>query len=264
MPGTDAGAPFEVEAVKVEGQATSLAERVSKRLGSDGALNTQQSPYSIRITLDNTVPALWAKGHTSVGDLWQVYAGYPYMPRLRDRSVLDAGLTGRMLLWMQEGFGFAEGYDEQTGRYLGLVLPDDEVAVQVTDSLLIVKPTLAQAQREHDLAAAAADRDADTGVSAPIRETVPQKAPGVYDLTQLRVKTRFFGVKKLDPDRYAMDFKKVADEVLSHLAATPGAQLTVRIDIEATTAGGFEESRIRTVSENATTLKFEQSGFEEE
>jgi hypothetical protein len=77
-------------------------------------------------------------------------------------------------------------------------------------------------------------------------------------------KTRFFGTKDLDPDRYALDFKKVADEVLAHLATAPGVQLTVRIEIEATTAQGFESAKVRTVSENAKTLKFDQSGFEED
>jgi hypothetical protein len=49
--------------------------------------------------------------------------------------------------------------------------------------------------------------------------------------------------------------------VLGPLAATPGAELTVTIEIEATAPGGFDEGKVRTVSENATTLKFEQSGF---
>ena len=54
------GQPIEIQPTKVEGQATSLAERVSRRLGNDGALTVQHA----------------------------------YMPRLRDGAVLDAGLTG--------------------------------------------------------------------------------------------------------------------------------------------------------------------------
>jgi hypothetical protein len=60
-----------------------------------------------------------------------------------------------------------------------------------------------------------------------------------------------------------MDFKNVADEVLAHLTANPGATVRITLEIEATAPDGFEESRIRVVSENASTLKFEQSGFEE-
>jgi len=56
---------------------------------------------------------------------------------------------------------------------------------------------------------------------------------------------------------------KVADEVLAHLAAAPGSRLTVRVEIEATSEQGFDGARRCTVSENAKTLKFEQSAFEE-
>ena len=44
----------------------------------------------------------------------------------------------------------------------------------------------------------------------------------------------------------------------------PGStRLTVRLEIEATDSTGFDEAQIRTVSENARTLKFDSAGFEE-
>ena len=67
----------------------------------------------------------------------------------------------------------------------------------------------------------------------------------------------------MQADRHASDFKKLADEVLGPLGATPGVTLNVTIEIEATTTGGFDDAKVRRVSENAATLKFEQSGFEE-
>ncbi len=39
--------------------------------------------------------------------------------------------------------------------------------------------------------------------------------------------------------------------------------MTVRIEIEATDDDGFNDGRVRTISENARTLKFDQSGFED-
>jgi hypothetical protein len=61
-----------------------------------------------------------------------------------------------------------------------------------------------------------------------------------------------------------MEFKNVADEVLAHLSSVPGATVKITLEIEATTPDGFDEAQARVVSENATTLKFEQSGFEEQ
>lgn len=260
----DPGAPFTVTATKHEGQSPSLAARVAKKLGSDGQLNVAQSPYAIRIALDNRVPALWADGHVSLGQLWKIYAAYPYMPRLRDRRVLDDGLLAAAegLHWEIEGFAFAESYDASTGRYGGLVLPSDKTMPARSDNLLIVKPERAKAQRAGDSAATATEPTTEAGgEQARPKDHFRETLSGVFT-PKPAAKTRFYGTKQLDPDRYALDFKKVADEVISHLVAAPGAQLTVRIEVEASSDQGFEEAKVRTVAENAQTLRFEQSGFE--
>jgi len=250
------GQPIEMPALKVEGQAASLAERVSRRLGNDGALAVQHAAPAIRHQLDTTAAKLWADGHITVGALWRLYSEYPYMPRLRDRGVLDAGLTGPQLLWEQEGFALADGYDEATGKYRALVLPADGINVAITDTTLVVQPGRATAQRAADVPEGTPPllgEDSPPG-HGPSPDPTPAQTPG---------KTRYFGSKRLQPDRYASDFKKLADEVLSPLGATPGVTLNVTIEIEATAPNGFDDGKVRTVSENATTLKFEQTGFEE-
>ena len=182
------------------------------------------------------------------------------MPRLRDRAVLNAGLRNAPLLWEQDGFALAEGYDEQAGRYRGLVLPSDQTSIAITDSTLVVQPALAVEQRAREIAATSS-----AGRRVPVAsgQTPGRQAPTAPAAPKPVGKTRFFGTKELSPDGYAKDFKKITDEVLTHLAATPGVDLRVTLEIEATTATGFDDNRVRTVSENARTLKFEQSGFEE-
>src|SRR4051794_40691173 len=125
------GQPIELGATKVEGQSDALAERVSRRLGNDGALTVQHAAPAIRHQLNTAAEKLWADGHVTVGTVWRLYAEYPYMPRLRDRAVLDAGLTGRQLLWEEEGFALADAYDDESGKYRGLVIPTDNVPVGV-------------------------------------------------------------------------------------------------------------------------------------
>ena len=71
------------------------------------------------------------------------------------------------------------------------------------------------------------------------------------DIVFPKPKTRFYGVKTLNSDKIAMDFKNIADEVLANLRADDGTELTVRIEIEATDTDGFDEGKVRTVSENA-------------
>jgi hypothetical protein len=72
-----------------------------------------------------------------------------------------------------------------------------------------------------------------------------------------RPKTRHFGARTLDAQRCAPDFSKVDTEVPQNLAAKAGVELHIRIEIEAHAREGFDDSRIRTVSENATTPKFQ-------
>ncbi len=249
------GQPIEIQATKVEGQAASLAERVSRRLGNDGALTIQHAAPAIRHQLDTAAAKLWADGHVTVGALWRLYAEYPYMPRLRDRAVLDAGLTGPQLLWEQEGFALADAYDDASAKYRALVLPTDGITVAVTDATIIVRPEQAKAQR------AAEVRDQPPVEPGPD----PEPGSGAQPPSPLTTpgKTRFFGSKRLQADRYASDFKKLADEVLGPLGATPGVTLNVTIEIDAVTPHGFDDAKIRTVAENAATLKFEQSGFEQ-
>jgi predicted AAA+ superfamily ATPase len=271
----DPSAPFVIEAVKAEGQAASLAERVSKRLGNDGALSTRQAASTIRLALAR-IPALWASGHVAVGALWKTYADYPYMPRLRDQSVLVAGLTDQPLLWQQDGFALAAGYDGE--RYQALWIPGDPRPPAITDTTLIVQPARAAAQRADDVAQASAAPApaADGGSSAAGAQggtagvTHPGGGAGFGGSGQATSppakpsKKRYFGSRELTADRYALDFKKISDEVIAHLAAAPGVRLTVRLEIEASTPEGFDDARARTVSENATQLKFDQSAFEEE
>jgi hypothetical protein len=258
----DPGAPFVITATKADGQSTWLAERVSKRLGADGALATQQAAAAIRLWL-NRLPKLWESGHITVGDLWRQYTTYPYMPRLRDRSVLVRGIGEQPLLWEQEGFAVALSHDGE--RYEGLRLPTEGDFGQITDSMLLVKPEVAVAQRQRETptdTGTAADLQPEVRTAAgdpapdirPASEPVPQPPKPTFDY--------FFGSKTLDAAHYALDFKKLMDEVIQHLTAAPGVNLKVRVEIEAEAHHGFSEFQVRTVSENSNALKFDQAGFE--
>ena len=261
----DPGAPFTLREVKIEGQSDSLAERVSKRLGSDGDLSTRQAAATIRLAL-NKVPQIWQAGHVTLGTLWGLYTQYPYMPRLRDRSVLEDGLFDLPLHWAYDAFALAAGFDEGTGRYVGLWTPADNASPPVaTDALLLVRPDVASKQIADTAPPMPRVKDAHaepSPVGVEQGEPAPTTGKRVVDFVYPPAKTRFFGAKTLNPDKIALDFKNIAEEILAHLR-NGDTNLVVRIEIEATDSGGFDESKIRTVSENAKTLKFEQAGFEE-
>lgn len=252
----DPGAPLRISESKVEGSSDWLAERATRRLGSDGRLNTQQAAINVRMAIERA-PRIWESGHVSVGELWQLYASYVYMPRLRDKSVLLDGLKEQPMLWETEGFALASGVDG--GRYVGLVAGAGTLNIAVTDSTLLVRPDAASAQLAEEEVVIAPDtrRSSGEGPSSGARPDLTFTPPA----PRVEIASRYFGVKNLDPQRYAVDFKKVVDEVLAHLSG-PDVELTVRVEIDAVSHSGFDESKVRTVSENATTLKFDASGFE--
>ena len=63
-------------------------------------------------------------------------------------------------------------------------------------------------------------------------------------------------------ERRLKSFDKMAQEIISSLAGQHGTTLRVTIDIEAERPEGFTESTMRTVTENARTLKITDTGFE--
>ncbi|GAA5165881.1 Swt1 family HEPN domain-containing protein [Ornithinimicrobium tianjinense] len=247
--------PWVIAETKVEGSG-SLAERVGKRLKTDGDLADVHAMTSARMAI-NQVPTVWASGHVSVGELWGLYTAYPYMPRLTARGVLTEGLMQTTTLtWERDGVALAERYDEAEGRYVGLWLPGESPSPHPTDQWLVVKPEVALAQREGEKPDP--DRDPE-----PHPDPRPDPEPGPGPSPLETVLSRYFATAELDPIRYTLDFKNIADEVLMHLAR-PGRKLKVTVEIEAEDPQGFDEGTVRTVRENATVLKFEQSGFEEQ
>lgn len=293
-------APATIRVEKISEGHTSIATRASDKLRRGGELATSYGCFGVRMALDGPLANAWADGHLSVGELWNLYSQYPYLDRLRNRGVLEAAVLASLesLVWQVEGFALASGREETTGRYTELILPGDTTQlIALPDSYLLVRPDVALAQRAQETAAReAATKDQGSGGSDPSQtggdvtvsgtdatgadgstpdqngrgtggaETGDQKTAGsgsgsrVPDPVARPV--RFFGSFEVDPERYGRDFAKVGQEILQHLAAAAGTKLEVTVEIHATNAEGFTPETVRTVSENATTLKFEQHGFE--
>ena len=74
---------------------------------------------------------------------------------------------------------------------------------------------------------------------------------------------RFHGSVEPDPARVGRDASRDADEVIAHLAGLVGAKMKVTLEVEGEVPGGVPDHVVRTVAENARTLKFTSQGFEE-
>ena len=261
--------PMQLEAIKAEGSPDNLAKRTAARLIEKSELVLRRASAAIRLDLDTTLAAAFDRdGHISLGTLWAFYTTYPYLARLRDRKVLEDGVLSALdtpIDWQNQGFALADGWDGQ--KYTGLVLPTDSAGEQpaTVDSLLLVKPQRADDQRAHEVPPGPPEPPGPPPGPGPHPPApYPPGPPAPPPAPPRPEQTRYFGTVKLNPDFYARDFGKITSEVIQHLAAVDGVQLEVRLEITALAPNGFDESKVRTVRENAQTLKFEQSSFEAE
>ena len=250
---------YTLDTLNTGGTTDDLVARTGTKISDNSQLATTRSSMLIGMDLSGPIAPVWASGHVSVGDLYNLYATYPYLTRLRDKTALTDGLLSvyNDTSWSVNGFAFAYGWDDTEHEYIDLHLPTDAATPQLTDSTLIVKPDLAQAQRERE-AARYGPGDDPVDVPSPIKNT---RKPA--DPTQPKpMVTRYWGAMTLNPDFPAKDFSTVQQEILHHLAATPGSSVEVRIEISATAPSGFDEACQRTVRENGNTLGFDESDFD--
>jgi len=252
-------ASVELSAIRLTGQEA-LAVRASRKLKNDELLILDYAGTMLRKAMDD-IP-LWRPdvGHVAVKQLIEDFARYLYLPRLRDPEVLiDAVRDGlARLTWNPETFGFADSWDDKSSSYVGL-RGGEATRVSSDSAGLLVKPLLTaqqpEAQRRPDeppIEVGEADlaRRAGPGVPLP-----PQPPPPP-------VMRRFHGSVSLDPQRLGRDAGRIAEEIVQHLTTLKGASVTLTLEIEANLPDGAPGTVVRTVTENARTLKFRVQGFE--
>lgn len=270
-PDQDDAPTFTLESCAAGGTGTDLLARAADKLREQ--ITTVRSSSVIRHDLNGQLAPAWESGHVEVGQLYRYYAMYPYLSRLRDREVLIAGLYSvkdDLIGWRQAGFAFADAWDAETGRYLGIHLPSQHAHVHIDDSTLVVKPDIAEAQYDLDADVSARGPGAEPGGDSATGDpggghsstssggTHPSRSTEPAVPQQNR---RYFGSVALDSQFPARDFNEIQQEVLRHLIR-PGVQLDVRLEIQAVAPDGFDEQTERVVRENSATLGFDQHDFD--
>ncbi|MXP22977.1 DUF499 domain-containing protein [Gordonia sp. HNM0687] len=261
-------ATYSLGAVNAGGTTDDLIARTGKKLADSNLLSTTRSSRLLSMDLTGPLESAWRPGHISVGELHGFYATYPYLARLRNRDALVEGLLTvyNDMAWQAEGFAFAYAWDETEQKYVDLHLPTDSATPQLSDTVLVVKPDIAQAQRDREVAEVAETSDNDGGEASANDDTrrTDTDSEDSSATRQTPRATRFWASTTLDGDFPARDFSTIQQEILQFLSGAPGTTVEVRIEIDAASPEGFDDAVQRTVRENSNTLGFEQSGFEME
>ncbi|HOA05200.1 MAG TPA: Swt1 family HEPN domain-containing protein [Candidatus Fermentibacter daniensis] len=257
-------AKMEWQPSRLSGQ-DALAVRASKKLRNDDLLAISHAPTLLRHQLDK-IP-LWRGDHVAVKQVVEDYARYLYLPRLAEPEILAKSiLDGLMLLtWQSDAFAYADSYDEDNGRYRGLRGGGLHVHLSSDFPGLLVKPEVALRQIEQENKKPAEGGEPVSRGDAPVTSDSFAVASGpVEEKPKAAKPRRYHGAVELDPDRVGRDASRIADEVISHLSTLPNARVQVTLEIQAEIPDGAPDTAVRTVTENARTLKFTSQGFEEE
>ncbi len=281
----------DLQEIKLQPQSP-LAMNVSRRLRSEEMLITQFAGTFLRRELDR-IP-LWRGNHVSIKELAENFAKYVYLPRLKNTDVLLAAIRdgAQALSWERETFAYADSWDAERHRYLGL-RAGQLVNVVLNAETLLVKPDVAAAQIAADAAAIVATRQPiaaatslaysegsvrpdpvvrERGGSSMVRTDEQSVVPGTPTPFPVAVTTpiaeepqlhRFYGSVKLNERLMAKDAGQIMEEVVKHLTSLYGARVQVTLEIQADLPNGVPEHIERIVMENCRTLRFESHSFEE-
>src|SRR5262245_12257072 len=251
--------PVEWQSFRLTGQ-DALAVRASKKLKTDELLVTSLGSARLRMDLDN-VP-LWRGDHVAIRQLVEDFGRYLYLPRVRDPEVLLGAIRGgfSLLTWEKDSFAYAESYDQGASRYRGLRSGQQVWVVDADTGGLLVKPDIARKQLDAETKPGTTPR----GDGTDVVPRTPEPDESALKPTESAKPKRYHGSVELDPTRVGRDAGRIADEVISHLSGLVGANVKVTLEIEAEIPNGAPDNVVRTVTENARTLKFTNQGFEKE
>lgn len=231
-----------------------IAIRASSKLVSNNQLLTQFAPGYLKLEMDK-IP-LWDGDHVGVKELSDYFSRYLYLPRLATPSLLfDAIADGCNHTIAEENhFGYAEAFDSDSGKYIGLVF--GRLANVVPDGKsVVIKPEVAIQHLPK--------------TATPVGEARPEEGgpqeggASPSGGTSTGVPHRFHASIPIgDPERIVRDIGTINQEVLSHFFPLGGVKATINLEIQITVDEGIPDNTVRTVTENCITLRG-RCGFEE-
>lgn len=183
------------------------------------------------------------------------------MPKVRDTVVLQAAIRDGVAK-LDPTFGYADSFDEATGRYRNLIWAKSPPELMPPTAVL-VRAAEALEQLKQDASVVGAP----TGTGGTPSPTGDPQPPidGGSGPTAPGNPRRFYGSVEIDMVRPVKSFDAILNAVVMELQRTQGAKVKLTLEIEAEAPAGFPEGEVSVVRDNAKQLKFkpESTGFEE-
>lgn len=226
----------------------------------DGTVREKLGPDALSLHLK----PLWPQDrpHIPVSEIAEWFATYVYLPKIRDRVVLDTAIR-EAVAKLDPSFGYADSFDQATGTYLGLIWAKAPPEMMPTTALL-VRPDVSVDHLRRKDPGAVVDAVPTGGTGTPAGEP-PTATGGTTRPAGPAQPRRFYGSVEIDMDRPMKAFDAILNAVVMELQRTHGATVKLTLEVEAEAPKGFSEGDVGVVRDNARELKFraESTGFED-
>lgn len=258
---------FEVRRMQIA-TAETLGEVVMRTLEQNEDVVRKWAPMFMKSTLEQ----MYFKGDVveiSTRRLWQDMASFYNFPRILTKEAFCAtvseGASGKM-------FGYARAKADD-GEYVDFAFGTSPGMTGISDSELLIKDAAAEAYQnrpipETDNPYGSEDSDDPIDPSespepiGPIDPTLPSdpSEPIVPPPLPTPAKRRFVGSISVDVSDNTAGLRQVIDEVLANMSGR-GLNVTVQLEVNATSANPIPAELVRTVSENASVIGFSRAEF---
>lgn len=247
--------------ISIRGGTDSIVAKAARKMQQNEQLITQWAPALLNMQMENL---LWQdRNEINVGELWKLLCTYCYLPRLASFEVLQTAIQNGVN--SDDYFAYADSVSD--GRYVALKY--NQYVGFIDRSGYLVKMMAALKQK----AAEAQEKPVAPTPVWPDHPTEPVNYPPVQPGEKPEPHTppqpeqpknkHFEMTATLDTTRVVRNVGNIMDEVINHLMQVEGANVEIKLLVEATMPDGTPVTTVRTVTENCRTLKIDEFGFEE-
>lgn len=241
-----------------------VLSRASKKLVSDEALLPEIGPERLNRELEKNI---WQdKPHLNLSDLWEYMNRFAYLPRLKNRETLIKAVQAAISGMLPGPFAYAERFDSQALSYAGLSIEKTANPLVTIDSdSIIIRPEVAEANLPTPAVVPNKTEQGAGTVGTGEEDAQPGTQPGTgigrsggdtLERTPEPLPKRFQGTVMLSADRPARDMHQIVEAIVEQLTTLQGAEVSLKLEIDAEVDSGLDRSKVRTLMENAATLNF--------
>ena len=253
--GTTAAAAVEWDSYSVDVAPGNRMSTILDKCNDEEVVNARYAPFMLKRKLEQTFFAPRENGellpHVAVSEVWQACCRYLDWPRLTNKGVLlDTIVQGLHAL---ETFGLASNIAD--GIYQGIVYGEQRDRINGDELEHLLRPEVAAKAKADALrkvgrteAAEEVEASVVSSESTPSTQTFPGQSrpqaytPGVSSQasssasakpTKARLSTQ------ISYETGLVEFQKLYNDVIAHLASQYGSKVTIQVDVSATYPEGY-------------------------